>query len=371
VKSVRFAITGLGLVTPLGNNAETNWRRLTDGESAVYYDKKNEAFLARVSGFDIEESQRQDAMAQAAILEAIDDAGLKNAENAALVLGGSKQNLFKLQSGARSQCGREVYLKALAGFPVPLTIAGSAVSAACATGILTVIKACSLIADGVCAAAVCGCSETSLHPLYIAAFKKMGVLSKNGHRPFDKDRDGFALGEGAGFVVVENYDKALERKAKIYCKIAGKACGMFTDNPVNINSSDKMSAIIGRALNGETPDFALMHATGTRLNDYYESQALKRQFAESRVKDNSAVPPASSTKAATGHLLSVSGIAGIAFSALAMKNGIIPPTLNFNETDIPFGLNYVAVKKRFLAAGSALTLSWGFGGQGAALYLKC
>ncbi|MDR2191422.1 MAG: hypothetical protein LBO62_00875, partial [Endomicrobium sp.] len=215
---MKFAITGLGLIAPLGNTVKENWRRLIDGQSAVEYDKKNEAFIARVSGFDIKESERQNAMADAAICEALTDAGLSDLKNAGLVLGSSKPNLFKRQSATFKSC---------AAFPVT---ALSFVSAACATGAIAIIKARALIADGSCEAVVCGCSETSLHPLYIAAFKKMGVLSKKGHRPFDKDRDGFALGEGAGFIVVENYDKALRRGAKIYCEIAGFACGIFTDN---------------------------------------------------------------------------------------------------------------------------------------------
>jgi 3-oxoacyl-[acyl-carrier-protein] synthase II len=360
---MKFAVTGLGLITPLGNDVKTNWRRLTGGETAVVYDKKYEAFISRASGFDIDESKRQNAMADAAMREALEDAGLqssdncKGAANIGVIWGESKPNLFR------------PYLHSA------LFNLHSFVSAACATGGVAVIKACNLIEGGAFDAVVCGCAETSLHPLYIAAFKKMGVLSKKGPRPFDKDRDGFALGEGAGFIVVENYDKALKRKAKIYCEIAGSACGIFTDNPVNISSCDKMSAIINRALNGQKPDYIHMHATGTRANDYFESLAIARlQSSDTAKTKNSPILPylnsfVSSTKAASGHLLSVSGMAGTIFSILSIRDGIVAPTLNFKETDISFGLNYVVNQKQVAPVKSALSLSWGFGGQGAAVFL--
>jgi 3-oxoacyl-[acyl-carrier-protein] synthase II len=350
---MKFAITGLGLITPLGNDVKTNWRRLVNAESAVDYDKKNEAFIARVKGFDIDESKRQDAMANAAILEALSDAGFADFKNASVVLGESKPNLFKLRES------------------LPMT-ARYGVSAACATGAVAIIKACGLIANGTCKTVICGCAETSLHPLYISAFKKMGVLSKNGHCPFDKNRDGFALGEGAGFIVIENYENALKRGAKIYCEIAGFSCAIFTDNPVNVNSSDKMSEIIKRALKGRLCEFIHAHGTGTRLNDYYESKAVFESLKNFKGGlEDYLLPFITSTKAATGHLLGVSAMAGAIFSILTIRDGIIAPTLNFRETDIAFGLNYAVNKKRVLSARSALSLSWGFGGQGAAIFFKC
>ncbi|MDR3113391.1 MAG: beta-ketoacyl-[acyl-carrier-protein] synthase family protein [Endomicrobium sp.] len=361
--AANFAITGLGLVSPLGNTVKENWRRLLDGESAVEYDKKNEAHIARVSGFNIKESLRQSAMADAAIQEALSDAKLSDCKNVGLILGESKPNLFRRQNNIAAHYWNEaVYHSGLVNSSVPLNI----VSSACATGAIAIIKACNLISGNSCNAAVCGCAETSLHPLYIAAFKKMGVLSKKGHRPFDKDRDGFSLGEGAGFIVVENYDGAVKRGAKIYCKIAGFSCGIFTDDIVNISSSRKMERIINKALNGQKPNFIHAHGTATRLNDYFESSAI------AKLRDiKSQLPFVSSTKAATGHTLSVSSMAGAIFSILTIHSGIIAPTLNFNETDIAFGLNYVVNKKLSLPVKYALSLSWGFGAQGAAIFFKC
>ena len=382
-----IAITGLGLVTPLGNNVETNWRRLIDGESAVFYDKKSETFIARVSGFDLDEKARQLGMAFIAANEALAKANIKNSgylpDRVGLACGESKQNLF-VKDFSFENTFHEQLKKVL-----NIQGAGRSVSAACATGALNIIQGCRMIEEDICDAVICGCAETAIHPLYVSAFKNMGVLSKQGVCPFDKNRDGFAIGEGAGFIVVEDIKKALLRGAKIYCEIAGFSNGIFSDNVFSVNSHSGMERIIKQAVKNEIPDYIHMHGTGTKLNDYYESKAVKRQSEEWRVGSEDTaktrqeegristlhsslftLPLVSSTKAATGHLLGVSGIAGTIFSVLAMRDNIVAPTLNFNETDIPFGLNYVPNKPAAQPIKSALSLSWGFGGQGAALYFK-
>jgi 3-oxoacyl-[acyl-carrier-protein] synthase II len=427
-KIKKFAITGLGLVSPLGSGVQKNWQRLTGGESAVRYEIKNEAFIARAEGFDMSENLRRLAMAFIAVQEAIKDAGLINSgyekNRIGLSCGESKPDLFQENFTFDNSLPEQI--KNI------FKIEGqtSCVSAACATGTLTIIKGCELITNDICDAVICGVSETSVHPLYIAAFKNMGVLSKKGHKPFDKDRDGFSIGEGAGFIIVEDLKKAVLRGAKIYCELAGKSFGIYTDNMVNISSPDGMRGIIRKASGGEIPDYIHAHGTGTKLNDYFESAAIGRHSEELRLKsedkDNgaenavipsplaggsprnnedesgagarcerpgseekrgegqgegsavisalqsplSARPLVSSTKAATGHMLGVSGIVGSIFSILALKNNIVPPTLNFNETDIPFNLNYVKNAASAQTINSALSLSFGFGGHGAALCFK-
>jgi len=386
-EKIRFAVTGLGIVSPLGTGIEKNWQRLIDSESAVRYEIKNEAFIARAEGFDMPENLRQLAIGFFAAQEAVKDAGLITSgyekDRIGLSCGESKPNLFHESFVFDS------------GFPEQikniLKIEGqmSCVSAACATGTLTVIKGCDFIENDICDAVICGTSETSIHPLYTAGFKNMGALSKRGHRPFGKERDGFSIGEGAGFIVIEDLKKAALRGAKIYCELGGFASGIYTNNTINIDSSNGMERIIKNTVNNEIPDFIHAHGTGTKLNDYYESEAIKRQLGvrneELGIKDkenagkavhsslltpNSSFPLVSSTKAATGHMLGVSGIAGAIFSILAMRDSIVPPTLNFTESDIPFNLNYVKNIALAQPVNSALSLSFGFGGQGAALYFK-
>ena len=197
-EKIRLAVTGLGFVSPLGTGIEQNWQRLVNGESAVRYEIKNEAFIARAESFDMPENLRQLAMGFFAAQEAVKDAGLITSgyekDRIGLSCGESKPNLFHesfIFDGGFSEQIKNI-----------LKIEGqmSCVSAACATGTLTVIKGCELITNGICDAVICGTSETSIHPLYIAGFKSMGVLSKRGHRPFDKERDGFSIEIGRAHV---------------------------------------------------------------------------------------------------------------------------------------------------------------------------
>jgi 3-oxoacyl-[acyl-carrier-protein] synthase II len=192
----------------------------------------------------------------------------------------------------------------------------------------------------------------------------MGVLTKHNPSPFDKNRDGFAVGEGSCFVVIENIEKALTRNAEAYCEIDGVANGMYSDKPLSISSYKSMASIVRKAANSQTPDYIHAHGTGTKLNDYNESLAIAKTF---KGADKISV---SSTKAATGHMLSVSGLAGVVFSTLAIENNIVPPTLNFKNTDIDLGLDYTPNFAKEKIINSALTLSFGFGGQGCALFLK-
>ncbi len=361
-KMTKIAVTGMGIITPLGIGKDLNWQRLIQGESQVRYEISDGAFLARVEEISLEEPMRQLAMAFLAVNGAASEAGLDNAgyepERIGISVGESKFNLFSRSFNAESSLYGS--LRKLMGICGP----ASCSSAACATGALNIIQGCRMIEEGECDAVICGTAETSIHPLYINSFKNMGVLSKNGVKPFDKDRDGFGIGEGAGFIIIEDMKKAVFRGANIYCEIAGRSCGMFSDNLLSISSSSGMEKIIKKAVNGEIPEFVHMHGTGTKLNDHYESMAISKSF------ENASKIPLSSTKGATGHLLGVSAMAGAIFSILALKNNTIPPTANFHETDIPFGLNYTPAAIKNKTIMSALSLSFGFGGQGAALYFK-
>lgn len=357
---MKVGITGIGIVSPLGLGKKTNWKRLIHSESRVYYNDRFDVYTASVEDFEVRDNLRQYEMAKIAILEALREANIGNIKKnrIGLCVGESKPNLFNRIFNFENLLLEK--LKKTFQFHGET----SSISATCATGILTIIRACKLIETGSYNAVICGCAETSIHPLYIAGFKNMGVLTKHDPSPFDVNRDGFAIGEGACFVVIENIERALVRKAKIYCEIKGFANGIYSDNPVSISSHIRMKEIIKRAVNLQRPDYIHMHGTGTKVNDYNESKAVSEAF------ENAEKISLSSTKAATGHTLGVSGMIGTAFSALAMQNNIIPPTLNFKQTNIDFGLDYTPNIAKEKIINSTLTLSFGFGGQGAALFLK-
>jgi 3-oxoacyl-[acyl-carrier-protein] synthase II len=359
---MKLCITGIGIVSPLGIGKEVNWKRLINSESAVKYNKDFDIYSASVDSFIMSPKMRQYEMAKTAILEAIHEANLDKSgyskEKVGLCIGESKINLFNGIFSLGNTLSKNL--------KKTFTLYGdsSTISAACATGILTVIQGCRLIKNNLCDAVVCGCSETSIHPLYIAGFKNMGVLTKHMPSPFDRNRDGFAIGEGACFVVIENVEEALRRNKKIYCEIEGYSNGIYSNNTLAIKSHSKMKDIIKRAAKHEVPDYIHMHGTGTKINDYNESIAISEAF------ENTKEISLSSTKAATGHMLSVSGLIGASFSALTIKNNIVPPTLNFKSTEINLNLDYTPNKARKEIINSSLTLSFGFGGQGAGLFLK-
>ncbi|MDR2066728.1 MAG: hypothetical protein LBP57_02690 [Endomicrobium sp.] len=355
---IKLAITGIGIVSPLGIGKEENWKQLIKCNHNIYYNKKLNAYTATLDNFNVANNQRQYQMAMLSINEALEDANIANSfsnKKVGLCLGESKINLFN------NPFKYSLLEKLNQTFRFNET---SCVSVACATGILTIIQGCKLIENGNCDTVVCGCSETSIHSLYIAGFKNMGVLTKSIVRPFDKDRDGFAIGEGACFIVIEKLKDAIKNNLKIYAEIENFSNGIYSDNTLSIKSHLKMKQIIKKAVFGNMPDYIHMHATATKLNDYNESKAVFESF------NNANKISLSSTKAATGHMLSVSAIAGTIFSLLAMANNIVPPTLNFKQTDINLNLDYTPNKPKVRTINASLVLSFGFGGQSCALFLK-
>ncbi|MDR3256534.1 MAG: hypothetical protein LBT18_02620 [Endomicrobium sp.] len=358
----KFGITGIGIVSPLGVGKEINWQRLINSESQVRYDKQFDTYIASVNEFKTQDDMRQYRMAKNAVLEALQEADIKNSgykkSRIGFCVGESKINPFNKVFIFENTLSER--LKQSFDYNGNML----SVAASCATGILTIIEGCKFIENGLCDAVICGSAETSIHPLFVSAFKNMGVLAKHNPSPFDENRNGFAIAEGACFVIVEDINKASSRKAKVYCEIKGFSNGIYSSNPLSITSYIKMKNIIIKAVNLEIPDYIHMHGSGTKLNDYYESMAVAESFK------NSKEISLSSTKAATGHMLGVSGIMGTVFSLFAMKNNIVPPTLNFKETNINLGLDYTPNKAKEKVINSALSLSFGFGGQGSALFLK-
>lgn len=241
-------------------------------------------------------------------------------------------------------------------------------TAACATGAQSLLAAAGWIAEGRADLVLAGASESALHPLYQAGFRQMGVLSKSGRvRPFDRDRDGFLMGEGAAVFVVESLESATARGVPILARVMGGDFSSDAHHATRFNSNgDRMAASLRRALEraGTAPgalNYVNAHGTGTLLNDSLESKAILSLFGEDS-------PPLSSTKGATGHLLGASGAVELGFTVLAIRDGILPPTLHLDHpaTD---RLDFVPHRARRALVHRAASLSFGFGGVLSAVVL--
>jgi 3-oxoacyl-[acyl-carrier-protein] synthase II len=379
-------VTGIGLVTPLGADRESSWKRLSAGESGVV-DGEARAPLAA------DGPPRAVQLALAAAREALADAGgpagplgerwgclvscskplppHPSFRRPLPLSGRGEDESFPLLLGEGAGEGTFLWPDI-----VPSTVARSFgvtgpvmnLSSACATGLQSVMAAAEWLREGRCDAVLAGASESSLHPLYLSGFSRMGVLSGTGRvRPFDSGRDGFVIGEGAAVFVLERESAARARAARVYGALAGWDFSSDASHATRFNSGgEKIAASLTRALGraGEGPeavDYLSAHGTATPANDPLEVQALRRVFGGLR-------PRVSSTKAATGHLLGATGAAELAFCLLALRDGVLPPTLNLADPlagDIDF-LPKPLVRPSRVAA----TLSFGFGGSLAAAVVR-
>ncbi len=353
-----IAVTSLGMFTPLGRNVSETWNRLISAETAV---KKNGYLLASCEDcfehlFEFSDD-KSFSMMKFAVDEAISDSGLSKDSRAGFFISQSKPEVKIFNDFADNIPG-------LLGSKIAEKYDFESVQiknivAACSTGVQSIFSAINAIESGACDFAVVGVVESSLTPLYIGAFSNMGVLSKKSMRPFDKKRDGFALGEGAAAVVLEKRTNAEGRGAAIHSLI--KSCNVATaGHPVNFGDSVKnISELIRRTLKQSgvnTVDHINAHGTATRINDAVESEAIIDAFGKDADYIN-----ISATKPATGHLLGASGIVEFIFCVLSVKSGVVPPTLNLEEPE--YRLNFTpkyAVKRE---VKNALSLSYGFGGQ--------
>ena len=253
----------------------------------------------------------------------------------------------------------------------------SSIATACASGTHAVGDAFKIIKRGAADAMITGGVESVITPTCIAGFNAMKALStrnddpERASRPFDRDRDGFVIGEGCGILVLETLDSALERGARIYAEICGY--GMSGDGfhiaapaPDGEGAARCMAAALADAqMTGDEIDYINAHGTSTQLNDVYETQAIKSVFNE---KASSLA--VSSTKSMTGHLLGGAGGIETVFTALTISEGIIPPTINLDHPDEECDLDYVPNTARKMDVKTAMTNSFGFGGTNATLILK-
>lgn len=351
----RVVVTGIGLVCPLGADRETGWQALIAGRSGT------------IVPLPQQRDPRTLALALRAAGEAWADArpGEVDPDRLACVVSSSKP---VLGSGEDWACFPPDIVPAAVARQHGAQGAVLNIASACATGAQSLLMGAGWILEGRADVVLAGAAESALHPLYLAGFKKMGVLSEGGIvRPFDRRRDGFVVGEGAAVFVLESLARAQARGGKRYAEVLGGNFSSDAHHATRFNSQGRtMAACLQKALrqahlSTADLDYVNAHGTATPLNDALETQALLSLFPVDP-------PPVSSTKGSTGHLLGATGAVEIAFCLLALRDGILPPTLNM-ETPETDRLDFVANQARPAPLRRAASLSFGFGGTLAAVVL--
>jgi len=401
----RAVVTGLGAVTPIGNDVSTFWSNLVAGVSGVapitQFDASEEEvrIAAEVKGFDpkdwidFKQARRMSRFSQLAVAaarQAIDDAGLKigdhNRDDIAVVVNTGGGGIGDVASGQRTfmeRGGRRVSpfmvpmlspSMAAAQISIQNRIRGPVITsvAACASGVQAFIEAQRLIEHGDVDVVIAGGTESSILPVAFAALANMGALSKRNDepekasRPFDANRDGFVFGEAAAVLVVEAAEHAEARGATILAEIAG---GALTGDAFHISAPDPSGygatlamqrAVRDAHLEMESVDHVVAHGTSTPLNDATESKAIRAAFGAHA--DRLTV---SSNKSMIGHTLGAAGaVSGLA-AVLVIRDGVIPPTINYETADPACDLDYVPNEARRATVNVAISNGFGFGGQNA------
>ena len=398
-------VTGLGAVTPIGNDVGTFWTNLTSGVSGVAEISLFDAsdlevrIAAEVKGFDprdwmdFKQARRMSRFSQLAVAaarQAIDDAGLEigdhNRDDVAVVMNTGGGGLQEVAVGEVTLTTRGA--DRVSPFMVPMMspsmaacqisiqngIRGPVITsvAACASGVQAFVEAQRLIEHGDVDVVIAGGTESAIMPVSFAALANMGALSKRNDeperasRPFDAERDGFVFGEAAGVLVVEAAEHAEARGATILAEIAG---GALTADAFHISAPEPSGygatlamqrAIRDAHLEAEQVEVVMAHGTSTALNDATETKAIRAAFGAHA--DNLAV---TSNKSMVGHTLGAAGaISGLA-AVLAIRDGVIPPTINYEHPDPACDLDYVPNAARHAAVDVAIVNGFGFGGQNA------
>ncbi|VAW38433.1 3-oxoacyl-[acyl-carrier-protein] synthase, KASII, partial [hydrothermal vent metagenome] len=394
----RVVVTGLGMVSPLGTSCASSWEAAQAGRSGIGAITRFDAseypvrIAGELPGFDpsdvIErkELKKMDPFVHYALY-----AGVKAFEDSGLVITEENEDRVGVYIGAgigglgSIEHWHDVLIEKgpsrITPFFIPMTIINlasgqvsirigakgpnSCAVTACATGTHSIGDAFRLIQYGEADVMIAGGSEAAITPLGVAGFNALKALSRNNDdpqgasRPFDKERDGFILGEGAGVVVLEELEGAKKRGARIYAEIVGYGRNgdgyhITTPSVDGIGASKCMAlALRDAALNPEDVDYINAHGTSTYYNDLYETKAIKRVFG-----GHAGRLAVSSTKSMTGHLLGAAGGVEAVFSVLAIKDGVAPPTINYNTPDPDCDLDYVANEARKMEINAALSNSF-------------
>jgi len=406
----RVVITGVGMVTPLGTGTEKSWKGLLEGRPAVrkitHFDPEGLPcqIAAEIPDFEIDrfiETKEQKKMDRfihlglAAATMAMEDSGLKvtesNADRIGVIVGSGIGGLSAIEH--YNQVLLEKGPKRVSPFFIPMTIinlaAGqisirfgakgpnSAVATACATGTHSIGDAFKLIQNGIADAMICGGTEAVITPLCIAGFTSMKALStrndepEKASRPFDRDRDGFVMGEGAGILIIEEMEHAVNRGARIYAELIGyglnsDAYHITTPSPNGEGAAKCMGyALKDAGIRPEEVDYINAHGTSTKYGDEVETSAIKDVFGAHAYK-----LCVSSTKSMIGHLLGASGGVEAGICALSIYNRTAAPTINLDNPDAGCDLDYVPHKARTLDINIAMSNSFGFGGTNACIIFK-
>ncbi len=406
----RVVVTGVGVVSALGTGVEKNWSALTSGQCGIDTITRFDAsdLPSQIAGevkdfvaeeyMDKKEIKKMDLFIQyglAAADMAFKDSGLEiteeNAERVGVLVGSGLGGLPAIEQYHNVLQDRGY--KRISPFFIPMLIINLAPGqismkygakgpnlstvTACATGTHSIGDAYHMIARGDADAMFAGGTESTITPLAIGGFNVMKALStrnddpKTASRPFEKGRDGFVMAEGAGIVMLEEYESAKKRGANIYCEVAGyglssDAYHLTQPAPGGEGAARCISMALKNAgINPEEVDYINAHGTSTYYNDLYETMAVKKVLGEQAKK-----VMISSTKSMTGHGLGAAGGMEAVFCAMVLKNGIIPPTINYNEPDEECDLDYVPNQAREAQPKVVLSNSFGFGGTNGTLAFK-
>ncbi len=413
----RVVITGLGAVTPLGNDVETTWEAAKNGKSGAgpitHFDasKFKTQFACEVKGFNPDEhfdrrkARQLDLYAQYALVaarQAVADSGLEDAANldknrVGVIVAAGIGGLHTFEEEAGYYAINEEKGPKYNPFFIPKMIADIAsghvsmeygyhgpnygVVSACASSNNALIDAFNLIRLGKADAILAGGAEAAIYPAGVGGFNSMHALStrndspETASRPFSKSRDGFVIGEGSVVLVLEELEHALARGAKIYAEVAGgglsaDAYHITATHPEGLGAVLAMqNALDDAGMKPEDIDYINVHGTSTPVGDISEVKAIVKVFGDSARKLN-----ISSTKSMTGHLLGATGALEAMFSTLAVRDDIIPPTINHEEGDedeeIDYTLNFTFNKAQKRPVRAALSNAFGFGGHNATVIVK-
>ena len=405
----RVVVTGIGALTPIGNNVNDTWKGILNHQCGIdliqSFDTSN--MKVKVAGelknfeateyLDKKDVRKMDKFIQYGLIaakEAIKDSKLEidsiNHDRFGVVVSSGIGGLGSIEEN--HQRGLKKGFDRVSPYFIPMTIVNLAAGqiaiafkaqglatcpvTACAGGTNAIGDAFRNIRDGYLDVTIAGGCEASITPLGIGGFTSMHALSKaedvnRASIPFDKERSGFVMGEGAGVLILEEYEHALKRGAKIYCEIAGYGSTCDANHVTAPLEDGSMAAqamteaVKDAGIKPENIDYINAHGTSTKLNDKGETNAIKKAFGEHAYK-----LAVSSTKSMTGHMLGASGAVEAIISALAVKNDIIPPTINYQVPDDDCDLDIVPNKARESRVDYAMSNSLGFGGHNASIVLR-
>ena len=408
----RVVVTGLGLVSPVGNTVAEGWANLVAGRTGIDFITKFDAsnfacrFAGEVKGFQVEdyipakEARHMDSFihfGMAAAMQAVQDAGLPHgdaldevsAERIGVMVGSGIGGLPMIEQTQQEYAARGP--RRISPFFVPASIINMisghvsikygftgpnlAIVTACTTGLHCIGEAGRMIEYGDVDVMVAGGAESTVSPLGVGGFAAARALStrnddpKTASRPWDKDRDGFVLGEGAGVLVLEEYEHAKKRGARIYAELAGFGMGAdafhMTAPSVDGPKRSMLAALRNARMDASQVQYLNAHGTSTPLGDVNETNAIKKAFG-----DHARQLVVNSTKSMTGHLLGGAGGVESVFTVLAMHHQVSPPTINIFNPDPECDLDYCANEARAMKIDVAVKNNFGFGGTNGTLVFR-